>query len=39
MTSPLGKPDWLLAYWTPGLLFSVEARSRWLDPDLKPLPF
>ncbi len=39
MASPLGKSDWLLAYWTPERLFSVEARSRWLDPDLKPLPF
>ncbi|HEY2779832.1 MAG TPA: hypothetical protein VGI90_03600 [Steroidobacteraceae bacterium] len=39
MTSPLGKSEWLLAYWTRPRLFSVEARRRWVDPDLKPLPF
>jgi hypothetical protein len=39
MASPLGKSDWLLQYWTRPRLFSVEARRRWLDPDLRPLPF
>jgi endonuclease III len=39
MESPLGKSDWLLAYWTRALLFSVEARRNWVEPDLKPLPF
>jgi hypothetical protein len=39
MASPLGKSDWLLAYWTRARLFSVEARKGWLEPDLKPLPF
>ncbi|HXP67371.1 MAG TPA: hypothetical protein VN815_17975 [Steroidobacteraceae bacterium] len=39
MASPLGRSDWLLEYWTRGLLFSIEARRRWVDPDLKPLPF
>jgi hypothetical protein len=39
MASPLGKSNWLLEYWTPARLFSVEARRRWLDPDRKPLPF
>lgn len=39
MASPLGKADWLLAHWTSERLFSVEARKRWLEPDLKPLPF
>jgi hypothetical protein len=39
MASPLGKSDWLLAYWTRTRLFSVEARRRWVGPDLKPLPF
>lgn len=38
MTSALGKPDWLLAYWTRPRLFSVEARRAWIDPDLRPLP-
>jgi hypothetical protein len=39
MASPLGRSDWLLAYWTRPRLFSVEARRRWVEPDLKPLPF
>jgi hypothetical protein len=39
MASPLGKSDWLLAYWTRGRLFSVEARRKWVEPDLRPLPF
>jgi hypothetical protein len=39
LASPLGKSDWLLAYWTKARLFSVEARRRWVEPDLKPLPF
>ena len=39
MASPLGKSDWLLGYWTRARLLSVEARRRWVDPDLKPLPF
>src|ERR1700733_2267663 len=29
MASPLGKPEWLLAYWSRSLLFSVEARRAW----------
>jgi hypothetical protein len=39
MASPLGKSDWLLVHWTRARLFSVEARRRWVEPDLKPLPF
>jgi hypothetical protein len=39
MASPLGKSDWLLAYWSHARLFSVEARRQWVEPDLKPLPF
>ena len=39
LASPLGNATWLLDYWTPERLFSVEARRRWLAPDLKPLPF
>jgi hypothetical protein len=39
MTSPLGRSDWPLAYWTRARLFSVEARRRWVDPDVGPLPF
>ena len=38
MESPLGNPDWLLAYWTHARLFSVEARRRWCEPDLATFP-
>ena len=34
-----GRSDWLLAYWSKGRLFSVEARRVWVEPDLQPLPF
>ena len=39
MASPLGKSEWLLAYWSRPRLFSVEARRSWLDPDLQLFPF
>jgi hypothetical protein len=39
MTSPLGHPDWPLAYWSRPCLFSVKARRIWIDPDIQPLPF
>jgi hypothetical protein len=39
MASPLGAPGWLEAYWSKSRLTSVEARRRWVEPDLKPLPF
>ena len=39
LRSPLGDPEWLLVYWTRPRLFSVEARRRWVEPDLRPLPF
>ncbi len=39
MASPLGRSDWLLAYWTRETLFSVEARRGWIEPDRAPLPF
>ncbi|MFL6547069.1 MAG: hypothetical protein ACJ8OJ_00145 [Povalibacter sp.] len=39
LESPLGRSDWLLTYWSKPLLFSVEARRSWVDPDLKELPF
>jgi hypothetical protein len=34
MASPLGRPDWLLAYWSKDRLFSVAARRAWVEPDL-----
>jgi hypothetical protein len=39
LASNYGRPDWLLAYWSKPLLFSVEARRAWVEPDLAPLPF
>ncbi|KAF2989252.1 hypothetical protein OGR47_08250 [Methylocystis sp. MJC1] len=39
MASPLGHPDWLLAYWRRETLFSIPARHEWTAPDLAPLPF
>ncbi|MDJ0920158.1 MAG: hypothetical protein QNI84_03460 [Henriciella sp.] len=38
MRSPLGRSSWPLDYWTKPVLFSVTARRRWVDPDIKPLP-
>lgn len=37
--SSVGRSDWLLAYWSRPVLFSVEARRRWVEPDLATLPF
>jgi len=39
LTSPLGDPGWLLAYWSRPCLFSVAARRTWVDPDIRALPF
>ena len=39
MASPFGRSEWLLSYWTKPVLFSVDARSGWIGPDVKPLPF
>jgi hypothetical protein len=38
MATELGASDWPLAYWTRPALFSVEARRRWVEPDIKPFP-
>ena len=37
MLTRLGESRWLLAHWSQERLFSVEARRRWVDPDLQPL--
>jgi hypothetical protein len=34
-----GRSDWPLEYWSKPVLFSVEARRSWIEPDLRPLPF
>jgi hypothetical protein len=39
LASPYGRSDWLLAYWSRPVLFSVEARRNWVEPDLRPLAF
>ena len=39
LASEYGRPDWLLAYWSRPVLFSVSARRAWVEPDLQPLPF
>ena len=37
MASSLGHSDWLLVYWSRDVLFSTEARRRWVEPNLRPL--
>lgn len=39
MESKFARSDWILAYWTRDLLFSVTARRAWVGPDLAELPF
>ena len=39
LASRFGRSDWLLAYWSREVLFSVEARRGWVEPDLQALPF
>ena len=39
LESPLGRREWMLAYWSRDRLFSVEARREWVEPDLAGLPF
>ncbi|GGB17936.1 hypothetical protein GCM10011380_04350 [Sphingomonas metalli] len=38
LDSPYGRSDWLLAHWSRERLFGAEARRRWVEPDLTPLP-
>ena len=37
LASPLVARDALLACYSKGRLFSVEARREWVEPDLSPL--
>jgi hypothetical protein len=39
LASGYGRSDWLLAHWSRPVLFSVEARKVWVEPDLRPLTF
>jgi hypothetical protein len=39
LAGPCGDKNWLLAYWSPELLFSPLARAAWIAPDRVELPF
>jgi hypothetical protein len=39
LATEYGRSEWLLGYWSRPLLFSVAARSAWVNPDLRELPF
>ncbi|HWE46438.1 MAG TPA: hypothetical protein VG407_10465 [Caulobacteraceae bacterium] len=39
MAEMLGRSDWPMWFWSKPVLFSVEARREWVEPDLKPLPW
>ena len=38
LLSPMGRRDWPLRFYSPERLFSVEARRRFVEPDLRALP-
>jgi hypothetical protein len=38
LLSPMGRRDWPLRFYSPGLLFSVEARRHFVPPDIAALP-
>lgn len=38
LLSPMGRRDWPLRFYSPGRLFSVEARRGFVPPDLAALP-
>jgi hypothetical protein len=38
LLSPMGQRDWPLRFYSPARLFSVEARRRFVEPDLRALP-
>ena len=38
LLSPMGKRDWPLRFYSPERLFSVEARRKFVTPDLAALP-
>ena len=39
LQSELGDPNWLLNYWSRDCLNSADARERWIEPDLVPIPY
>ena len=38
LLSPMGRRDWPRRFYSPERLFSVEARQRFVAPDLAPIP-
>jgi len=38
LLSPMGRRDWPLRFYSPALLFSVEARRHFVRPDIAALP-
>lgn len=38
LLSPIGRRDWPLRFYSPERLFSIEARRRFVEPDLRALP-
>jgi hypothetical protein len=38
LLSPMGRRDWPFRFYTPELLFSVEARKQLIAPDIAALP-
>lgn len=39
LASPLGRPAWLLEYWSKDRLMSVDARRAWVEPDFAPFGY
>lgn len=38
LSSPVGRRDWPLGFWSKERLFSVAARRGWVEPDRSALP-
>ncbi len=38
LDAPQGSREWPLKFYSEQRLFSVEARARWVEPDLNPAP-
>ncbi len=38
LRAPVGRRDWPLGFWSKERLFNVEARRRWVEPDLATMP-
>ncbi|MFM5908699.1 MAG: hypothetical protein ACKOPO_14115 [Novosphingobium sp.] len=37
LTSPVGRRDWPLRFYSREVLFSVAARRGWVEPDISPI--